>query len=585
MCMWCRKSEFSEHLTAEFSDKRRRMMLFAGAGSVTAAFHASLSAQSVEASDTVFRNGSIYTMSGKAEKVEALAVRNGKILATGSVDQVMSLANNKPTLINLEGRAVFPGFIDPHNHVVLSSLFNQLLVNVGFSIYKSKAEVASFMKATAAKTPAGQWLAFGAYDNLLQGGDWSMAELNNISTTHPIFLFYVNGHVGAANAMAFSKANIPQNIGMIPGGGYFGRDRDGHLNGLIYNEPAVMKILDLAIPKPNAELLEKAVIQYAKQAAASGLTTVHEPGTVKPQWVESLAKLSNHLPIRMSASFSSDAVEESKQYTSLGPSNRARILPNSRFSLFGMKCWTDGSNQAESAAQTHPYLNTDKKGTKSYTQEQMIEICKKVKAADWTMLAHCQGDAAIDEYLNALEAVYGANPAMGLMRVEHATMVRQDQLERIKKLGYEVTFMTDFVYLYGAAYRDSIFGPARAEFMIPCGAAHRAGLQYSVHSDNPAAGLPLNPLRHVQIQLERRCVADGSIVGAQQAVDLDTALRAITINPARHIGLEHMLGTLEIGKEADLTILESDPFKTAINSISSIKMSETWIAGQKADKT
>ncbi len=279
-------------------------------------------------------------MSGKAEKVEALAVRNGKILATGSVDQVMSLANNKPTLINLEGRAVFPGFIDPHNHVVLSSLFNQLLVNVGFSTYKSKAEVASFMKATAAKTPAGQWLAFGAYDNLLQGGDWSMAELNNISTTHPIFLFYVNGHVGAANAMAFSKANIPQNIGMIPGGGYFGRDRDGHLNGLIYNEPAVMKILDLAIPKPNAELLEKAVIQYAKQAAASGLTTVHEPGTVKPQWVESLAKLSNHLPIRMSASFSSDAVEESKQYTSLGPSNRARILPNSRFSLFGMKCWT-----------------------------------------------------------------------------------------------------------------------------------------------------------------------------------------------------------------------------------------------------
>jgi predicted amidohydrolase YtcJ len=211
----------------------------------------------------------------------------------------------------------------------------------------------------------------------------------------------------------------------------------------------------------------------------------------------------------------------------------------------------------------------------------MIEICKKVKAADWTMLAHCQGDAAIDEYLNALETVYGANPAAGLMRVEHATMVHQDQLERIKKLGYEVTFMTDFVYLYGAAYRDSIFGPARAEFMIPCGAAHKAALQFSVHSDNPAAGLPLNPLRHVQIQLERRCVADASIIGAQQAVDLDTALRAITINPARHIGMEHMLGTLDIGKEADLTILEDDPFKTALNAINSIKVSETWLAGQK----
>ena len=426
MCMWCRKSEFSEHLTAQFSGKRRQTMLFAGAGSITAAFHASLSAQDLERPDTVFRNGSIYPMSGNATKVDALALRNGKILATGSIDHVMSLTKNKPTIVNLEGRTVFPGLIDPHNHVVLSSLFDQLLTNIGFSNYKSKAQVASFMKATAAKTPAGQWLAFGFYDNLLQGGDWSLAELNEISTSHPIFILYVNGHVGAANGLALSKANIPQNIGMLPGGGYFGRDRAGHLNGLIYNQPALMKVVEFAVPKPSPEMLEKAVVQYAKQAAASGLTTLHEPGTVKLEWVESLAKLSNHLPIRMSASFSSDAVEESKQYTSLGPSNRARILPNSRFSLYGMKCWVDGSNQAESAAQTQPYLNTDKKGTKSYTQDQMTEICKKAKAANWTMLAHCQGDAAIDEYLNALETVYGANPSEGLMRVEHATMLRQD---------------------------------------------------------------------------------------------------------------------------------------------------------------
>ena len=582
MCMWCRKSDFSEHLTANFSKKRRQLMLFAGSGSITAAFHASLSAQDAERPDTIFRNGSIYTMSGNAKKVEALAVRNGKILGAGSVNQVMSLTKNKPLMVNLEGRTVFPGFIDPHNHVVLSSLFDQLLINVGFSQYKTKAQVKSFMKTVAAKTPAGQWLAFGFYDNLLQGGDWSMAEINEVSTTHPIFIFYVNGHVGAANSLAFSKVNIPQSIGMLPGGGYFGRDRDGQLNGLIYNEPALMKFADLAVPKPSPELLEKAVVQYAKQAAASGLTTLHEPGTVKPQWVESLAKLSNHLPIRMSASFSSDAIEESKQYTSLGPSNRARILPNSRFSLYGMKCWADGSNQAESAAQTEPYLHTDKKGALSYTQIQMTEICKKAKAADWTMLAHCQGDAAIDEYLNALEAVYGANPSAGLMRVEHATMLRQDQIERMKKLGYEPTFMTDFVYLYGASYRDTIFGPERAAFMVPFAAAHKAGLNYSVHSDNPAAGMPLNPLRHVQIQLMRQCIADGSVVGPDQRVDLDTALRAVTINPSRHIGMEHMLGSLEAGKEADLTILEKDPFQVAMSEIIDIKVSETWVAGQKA---
>ena len=170
--------------------------------------------------------------------------------------------------------------------------------------YKTKEQVKSFIKTTAAKTPAGQWLAFGFYDNLLQGGDWSMAEINEISTSHPIFIFYVNGHVGAVNSLAFTKAAIPENVGMLPGGGYFGRDAKGQFNGLIYNEPALMKFADLAVPKPSPEMLEKAVVQYAKSAAASGLTTLHEPGTVKPQWVESLAKLSNHLPIRMSSMWS-----------------------------------------------------------------------------------------------------------------------------------------------------------------------------------------------------------------------------------------------------------------------------------------
>ena len=198
------------------------------------------------------------------------------------------------------------------------------------------------------------------------------------------------------------------------------------------------------------------------------------------------------------------------------------------------------------------------------------------------MLSHCQGDAAIDEYLNALESVFGPHPKTGLMRIEHATMARQDQLERMKRLGYEPTFMTDFIYLYGAAYRDSIFGPKRAEFMVPFGAALKSGLQYSVHSDNPAAGMPLNPLRHVQIQLMRQCMVDGSIIGANQRVEMKAAMRAITSHPARHIGMGHMLGTLEMGKQADLTILEKDPFVTEHNAISDIKVSETWIAGQRA---
>lgn len=421
----------------------------------------------------------------------------------------------------------------------------------------------------------------GFYDDLLQGGDWSRSELDALSTTHPIFILYVNGHVAAANSLAFAKANVQQGIGTLPGGGFFGYTASGQFNGMIYNEPALMRFLSIAAPKPTPEILEKAIIAYTKQAAAAGITTMHEPGTVKPDMVEMLAKLSNILPVRLSASFSTSDIEASKKFAALGPSYLARKIPESRFSLYGMKLWADGSNQAETAWQSQTYLNTDKRGTPGYKPDEMAALCQQAKDAGWTMLAHCQGDAAVQEYLNAIEAVYGAHPAAGLIRIEHATMARQDQLDRMKKLGVEPSFMTDFVYLYGNAYRDKIFGSKRGEFMVPSGAAAQAGLNYSVHSDNPAAGMPLNPLRHVQIQTTRRCVIDGSIIGADQIVDIQTAMRAITVHPARHVGMGDTLGTLEKGKEADLTILESDPFTTELEKLSLIKVSQTWIAGIK----
>jgi predicted amidohydrolase YtcJ len=437
------------------------------------------------------------------------------------------------------------------------------------------------MKAVAAKTAPGAWMAFGFYDNLLQGGDISMAELDAVSSQSPIFLLYVNGHVGAGNSLAFQQAKVTEDIGTLPGGGFFGRGPDGKLNGMIYNEPALLRFIDIAVAKPNAGDLARAVEAYARQAAAAGLTALHEPGTVKPEWVEMLAKLSNSLPIRLSASLSTDMVEASKPFAALGPSNKARRVPDSRFSLYGMKFWADGSNQAETAAQTEPYLRTETRGTLGYTQQQAVELCSKARDAGWTILVHCQGDAAIDQILDAIEAAYGANSPVGLNRIEHATMARQDQIDRMQRLGCEATYMTDFIYLYGAAYRDQIFGPSRAEFMVPVGAAARAGLGYSMHTDNPAAGLPLNPLRLVQTTVTRRCMTDGSVLGPGLRLNVDEALRGITLHAARHIGLDEAIGTLEAGKEADLTILESDPYTTDPEQIAAIKVSETWLAGTK----
>ena len=298
--------------------------------------------------------------------------------------------------------------------------------------------------------------------------------------------------------------------------------------------------------------------------------------------MDGLAKLSNTIPLRLSASFNTGAAEASKAYAALGPGTRARHLPNSRFSLYGMKFWADGSNQAESAAQTQPYLNSSSKGHANYDVAQMTALCRTARDAGWPILIHCQGDAAVEDALDAIEQAYGADPATGLNRIEHATMARPDQIERMKRLGIEPSFIPDFVYLYGGDYRDQIFGPQRANFMVPAGAAAQAGVAFTLHSDSPATGLPINPLRHVQTAVTRRCATDDTVVGPDMAITIDQAMRAITVNAARQIGLSDTTGTLEPGKEADLTILESDPYKVDPSKIMEIKVSETWVAGTKA---
>lgn len=595
MCVWCSRSAVVESLTARLGN-RRRFLAYSGylaAGALLAACSADdgdnagrgagtePDGDPTGPADVVFRNGPIYPMTPGHPRAEAIALRAGRIHSVGGTDEVMANADSSTRLIDLQGRTLLPGLIDPHNHTVLSSLFDSLLINIGFANHKTKADALAAMRSQVAATPEGDWLTFGFYDNLLQGGDWSMTELDAVSSTRPIFVQYVNGHVGAANSLAFARAKIAPDTGMLPGGGYFGRDADGKFTGLIYNEPALLRFLDIAVPKPTPASLTKAVRTYTGTAAAAGLTALHEPGTVKPEWVEMLAELSNSLPVRLSASFSTDMLEASRNFTALGPSDRARRIPNSRFSLYGMKYWADGSNQAETAAQTLPYLNSDSRGTQSYTTSQMVQLCQGAMDAGWTILCHCQGDAAVDEYLDAMEAVYGANPPSGLNRVEHARMARRDQIERMKNLGCEPTFMPDFIYLYGEAYRDQIFGPARAEFMVPIGAAAELGIGYSMHTDNPAAGLPVNPLRLVQTAVTRRCMTDNSVVGPDLRLTVDEALRGITTYAARQIGLGDVLGMLEKGKEADLTLLEDDPHTTDPDKLSAITVSETWLAGEK----
>ena len=146
----------------------------------------------------------------------SVAIGGGTILAVGSASGVSGLAGSSTKIVDLQGRTLLPGLIDPHHHTVLSAVFANLLTNFGYATYRTRADALAGLKEAAAKTPPGQWVRGGYFDNILQGGDLSMELLDAVSTEHPIFVIYVNGHTGAGNSLAFKLANIPQDVGTLP---------------------------------------------------------------------------------------------------------------------------------------------------------------------------------------------------------------------------------------------------------------------------------------------------------------------------------------------------------------------------------
>jgi predicted amidohydrolase YtcJ len=557
----------------------RREFFAATAGTLALAPSLPAFAATSQGADTIFHGGPIIPMAGAQQYAEALAVADGKIVAVGGNDEIMGLKSASTRIVNLDGRTMLPGFIDAHQHTVTGALITAIFTDVGYTKYKSRKAVLTALRAKADKTPPGEWLLFTGFDNLLQGGDFSMTELDSVSKAHPILVYYINMHTACGNSTAFTAARIPDDIGDLPGGGHFGRDAAGKLDGLIYEETALKKFA-VAIPKITPEFAGNAVIDWLKINASVGNTAIHEAGVlVFGDLLQGYERVAAQSPCRASISLMFDSMKEAAPYKKLGQGARATQIPDTLLSIYAMKIVGDGSNQTKSAAQTVPYLTGAGMGKTNYSGDEMKAMVAAVKAEGWPVSIHANGDAALDNALEAIEAVYGANPATGVNRIEHCTITRPEQIERMAKLGVQPSFLMNHVYFYGAAYRDLLFGPERASRMDPAGECVKLGLPFTLHTDAPCSNI--GTLQLIQTAVTRRCSVDGSVVGAEQAVSLTEAIKAVTVYAAGQIGMHDRLGTLEAGKEADLTILEDDLYKVDPDKIMGVKVSETWVGGRK----
>ncbi len=556
---------------------RRAFMAYSvAAASVLPVVGAAPGSAAGDGADLILRGGTIRSLPG-APVASALAVKGGKVLAVGD-ESALSGLNRGAKVVDLGGRTMLPGLIDPHLHTIAASLIYELLDDIGYGKYPTREKLVAHLKQEAASTPKGQWIVGANFDNLLQGGDFTRNELNAISSDHPILIWYINLHDACVNGEAFKIAGIGEDVGELPGGGHFGRGADGQLNGMVYEESAMLKLAVHFLGKITPEVAAKAVTDFTRHIASVGNTMVHEPGTIRSDWIGPFAKLSNTLSCRTSASVMFDDMKGLTAWRSLGLGKGAPV-DNSLFSLYGVKIVGDGSNQTETGAQTKPYLNSTSKGSSNFGAAEMKRMVAEVKAVGLPVQIHCNGDYTVDIALDAIEAAYAGSTDYGVNRIEHSTMARPDQILRMQKLNVQPSFLMNHVRFYGAAYRDQIFGPDRAAFMDPAGACVKAGLPFTLHTDGPCS--PPGPLALISTAVTRRCIIDNSVVGPDQAVSLDDAIRAVTIDAASQLGQSDRLGSLEKGKVADFTILESDPYKVSPDAIADIKVSETWVAGER----
>lgn len=515
---------------------------------------------------------------------EAMAVSGGEIIGIGALSDVENLANGSTRTIRPDG-TVIPGLVDPHMHI-WTSLLNLSWIDLSHHECPTFDDAVMTVKASAAKSTPGEYVLGKLFDPSLYPGEppLTRAILDQAAPHNPVLVMNASGHFIYANSAAFAAAGIDDQT-QDPPGGTFGRV-DGRLNGAV-GEPAAMLMVIAPLPKPTPAQIADGIDEILLAAARRGVTSVREAATGAIAGIGELALLhqlngTKRLPTRVStAQF---AVVSGRTPAQVAADWKAAgVTPFSGDEMVRADAWkvvTDGSNQGRSGYFMQPYLGEDSGGRADWTPESMRDVLGVGLDDGWQLMVHTNGDGAIEFALGALEELLPVRGGNDLRhRLEHVSFSTDDQLARMAAIGLSPSFLMNHVYYWGAAFRDTILGPERANRLDRVASAYAAGLRPSLHSDYNVTDI--NPLLSARTAVQRRLEADGSVLNPAECATAAQALAAITTNAAWQIHADDR-GSLEVGKRADFAVASADPWSTDPDSWADITISETYIDGTPA---
>lgn len=519
--------------------------------------------------------GTIVTMNPAQPEARALAVRNGRVLALGSQDEIAGLRGPDTEIVELGDQVALPGLVEPHMHLWSTVIFDSWLDCSPPANPVFDAVVERLRHAAASACP-GQWVTGKLFDPSLYPGEpvLTAAILDRIAPKNPVLVVNASMHFLYLNSRALARAHITAQTPDPPGGSYL--RAGGVLTGVVSEMAAMMPVLG-ALPRLTRDELLDGLAAILAKAASAGVTKVHEAATGSLLGASELDILhglaaAGRLPARITTA-QVDQARAALEQAGVRAGDGDDMVRATSWKLIA-----DGSNQGRTGYQRGHYLGSAERGAANYTADQLQEAIRYAHDRGWQVMVHANGDAALDVTLEAYEkALAGAESKDLRHRIEHCSIAYDGHFRRMAAAGISPSFLMNHVYYWGKALRDNILGPDRANRLDAVASALRRGLRPSFHSDYSVS--PIYPLRSVQTAVTRSMRDGGEVLNADERISAEAALRAVTIDAAWQTHTDNVLGSLEPGKHADFAILSSDPRRVDSSAIGEITVQQTRLGG------
>ena len=520
-------------------------------------------------------NGRVLTMDPAHPRATAVAIRNGRIVAVGDDATARAAVPAATETIDLRGRTATPGLYDAHAHPMMVGL-SALQLDLSPETNSSIADITARVAAKSATLPKGTWIIGQGYDDarLAEGRNPLAAELDAVAPDHPVILYRMCHHIGAANAMALRLAGVSAST-PDPDGGVFDRDLHGAPNGVL--RETAMAIVQQAVPNPTHEEMVAAIRAAGASYLATGVTSAVDAMIENGAQFAAYQDLGNRgeLPLRFTVMPMIDPLLDPLSELGLRTG-----FGDDWLRIGGAKLFSDGSIGGRTARMLLPYEDSEADlGLWMMEPEDLKAKVLRAHKAGFQVGIHAIGDAAIQLVLDAYKEAQQADPRPDARhRIEHCSIVDDHLLARIAEQNVVVTPGTSFLYHFREAYTRNL-GEWRMRGSVAMRSFIDRGIVAAASTDAPVVGV--SAMVGIQTMVTRKDYA-GVLINPDECISLDEALHAYTAAGAYASFDEHRKGMLKPGMLADVTVFETDLHAVEPDSLATVKIDHTISDGRVA---